>query len=116
MNKRRERLSPVIEAERRRSGVLERRASSLDAECVQLGADLVKARQEAEAARRDAHEANERAAFHRKSSTALRKVNADLAADLELWKSECQKWHAVANQPPSPGLFERIAARFGRSS
>lgn len=44
MNKRRERLSPVIDAERRKSGVLERRTHGLEAENAQLGRDLVLAR------------------------------------------------------------------------
>jgi len=69
-----------------------------------------------ESARLANEEAAARAAAQRQSGEALREQLRQARADIALWKDEAEKWHAIANQPPEPSLFQRIAARFGRSS
>lgn len=113
MNKRRERLSPVIEAERRKSGVLERRASSLATECAQLGRDLVIARSSIAKSLvtirglQDKSHGLERWCTEHEAEAARWKQSAEKAwawnrelRDMPLWRIACR----------------RMAAHFGRAA
>jgi hypothetical protein len=113
MTKRRERLSPVIEAERRKSGVLERRAHGLEAECVQLGRDLKLAREAATKAVETVRSLQVQLARTRKESEergwrlieAMEWRDAEIARRVAIERASL--WRIAA---------QRIAARFRRST
>lgn len=117
MNKRRERLSPVIEAERRKSGVLERRASSLVAECAQLGRDLKLARATDAEARIRAQARLEK----------LQAANLELYTARDNWRATALQWKGqrdaawahnreFRDTPVWRIAYQRLAARFGSAS
>lgn len=113
MNKRRERLSPVIEAERRKSGVLERRASSLEGECQQLGRDLIIARSSIAKSVETIRALQVRIA-------RFQLIERDLEAARDNWRTEAlrNRDRAIAMEmmPLWRIAYQRLAARFRSAS
>lgn len=117
MNKRRERLSPVIEAERRKSGVLERRAHGLEAECVQLGRDLKLAREAVAKAVETIRSLQVQLARERRSREEMQRSHSDRVYH---WSGLVRDYGAKASAFDHMPLWriaaQRIAARFRRSA
>lgn len=119
MNKRRERLSPVIDAERRKSGVLERRAHGLEAENAQLGRDLVKARDEAIASGTTEKSLRVRVRKLEAENRALEAALGEYQAEAERWKRNAETawaWNCELRDMPLWRIAaQRIAAWFKES-
>lgn len=117
MNKRRERLSPVIDAERRKSGVLERRANGLEVECAQLGRDLVIARASIAKSIETIRTLQVQLARARGD---INRMQINHAERVEHWSGLVRDYGAKASAFEHMPLWriaaQRIAARFRRSA